>query len=84
MFGKKLVEEMITRSSENRHDRRRFLTSAGALGLGVIGAKVLMAAPASAAEPSRSAPAAVPRGLGRTTSRACASRRSRSGACSTG
>ncbi|NMO55244.1 ferritin-like domain-containing protein [Actinoplanes sp. TBRC 11911] len=58
MFGKKLVHEMITRSTENRHDRRRFLTSAGALGLGVVGAKFLMASPASAAEAGRSATAA--------------------------
>ncbi|MCY1141590.1 ferritin-like domain-containing protein [Actinoplanes sp. Pm04-4] len=41
MFGKKLVGQMIARSSENATDRRRFLQSAGALGLGVVGAGAL-------------------------------------------
>ncbi len=41
MFGKKLVADMITRSSENAADRRRFLQSAGALGLGVVGVSML-------------------------------------------
>ncbi|MBU2666175.1 ferritin-like domain-containing protein [Actinoplanes bogorensis] len=41
MFGKKLVGDMITRSAENATDRRRFLQSAGALGLGIAGAGVL-------------------------------------------
>ncbi|GAA0576347.1 ferritin-like domain-containing protein [Paractinoplanes ferrugineus] len=41
MFGKKMVKDMIERSSENGADRRRFLQSAGALGLGVIGAGAL-------------------------------------------
>lgn len=41
MFGKKLVRQMIIRSSENTEDRRRFLQSAGALGLGIVGAGVL-------------------------------------------
>ncbi len=48
MFGKKLVTEMITRSAENDTDRRRFLQSAGALGLGVLGASVLPAGSALA------------------------------------
>ena len=48
MFGKKLVKEMIGRSAENGADRRRFLQSAGALGLGVDGGSVLTA-PAFAA-----------------------------------
>jgi hypothetical protein len=41
VFGKKLVADMIDRSSENAADRRRFLQGAGALGLGVVGASVL-------------------------------------------
>ena len=41
MFGKKLVRDMIDRSAENGPDRRRFLQSAGALGLGVVGAATL-------------------------------------------
>ncbi|GAA0546079.1 ferritin-like domain-containing protein [Paractinoplanes ferrugineus] len=48
MFGTKLVKEMISRSAENGADRRRFLQSAGAMGLGVLGGSVL-AAPAFAA-----------------------------------
>ena len=51
MFGKKMVKEMIGRSAENGTDRRRFLQSAGAMGLGVVGAGVLtesaLAAPAA-------------------------------------
>jgi hypothetical protein len=49
MFGNDLVREMINRSAESGRDRRRFLQSAGALGLGVIGAAALPAAAASAA-----------------------------------
>jgi hypothetical protein len=41
VFGKKLIREMIGRSAENGADRRRFLQSAGALGLGVVGAGAL-------------------------------------------
>jgi Ferritin-like domain len=52
VFGKKLVQEMITRSAENAEDRRRFLQSAGALGLGIVGASVLPAGSALAAAPS--------------------------------
>ena len=48
MFGKKLVAEMIDRSSENAGDRRRFLQSAGALGLGIVGASMLPAGAALA------------------------------------
>ncbi len=51
MFGKKLVRQMISRSAENGQDRRRFLQSAGALGLGVVGASTIGgAATAYAAE----------------------------------
>ncbi len=41
MFGKKLIKDMIDRSAENPEDRRRFLQSAGALGLGIVGASML-------------------------------------------
>jgi hypothetical protein len=41
MFGKQLVRDMITRSSENETDRRLFLKSAGALGLGAVGVAAL-------------------------------------------
>ena len=51
MFGTKLVADMITRSSENAEDRRRFLTSAGALGLGIVGASMLPAGAALADAP---------------------------------
>jgi hypothetical protein len=43
MFGKQLVRDMITRSSENEADRRIFLKSAGALGLGAVGVAALPA-----------------------------------------
>ena len=42
MFGKKMVVDMITRSSENAADRRAFLQTAGAAGLGVIGSAALL------------------------------------------
>jgi hypothetical protein len=48
VFGKKLVGQMISRSSENATDRRRFLQSAGALGLGIVGAGALGAGTALA------------------------------------
>jgi hypothetical protein len=41
MFGKLLVRDMISRSAENPEDRRRFLQSAGVMGLGVVGASML-------------------------------------------
>ncbi|MEC3973939.1 ferritin-like domain-containing protein [Amycolatopsis sp. H20-H5] len=41
MFGKPFVRELISRSAENDSDRRRFLKSAGAVGLGVVGAGYL-------------------------------------------
>ena len=40
MFGKNYVAQLINRSAENPADRRRFLKSAGAAGLGVVGASV--------------------------------------------
>ena len=41
MFGKRYVSDLITRSAENPEDRRRFLQSASAAGLGVVGAGLL-------------------------------------------
>jgi hypothetical protein len=40
MFGKQFVGQLIDRSAENPEDRRRFLKSASAAGLGVIGVSV--------------------------------------------
>jgi hypothetical protein len=50
MFGKNFVRQLIDRSAENPEDRRRFLKSASAAGLGVVGAGVFgaMAAPGAA------------------------------------
>jgi hypothetical protein len=50
MFGRNFVRQLIERSAENPEDRRRFLKSAGAAGLGVVGAGVFgaVAAPGSA------------------------------------
>ena len=38
MFGKNYVNQLIDRSAENPADRRRFLKSASAAGLGLVGA----------------------------------------------
>jgi hypothetical protein len=38
MFGKRYVNELISRSAENAADRSRFLRSASAAGLGLVGA----------------------------------------------
>ncbi len=54
MFGKSLVVDMINRSAETPADRRRFLKSAGLMGMGVLGAGAAgtaLAATASAAIP---------------------------------
>jgi hypothetical protein len=53
MFGKKYVNDLISRSAESRADRARFLKSASAAGLGLVGAGLLrwMATPALAAQP---------------------------------
>ena len=37
MFGKNFVRQLIDRSAENPEDRLRFLKSASAAGLGVVG-----------------------------------------------
>ena len=49
MFGKALVHDMISRSSETAHDRRAMLRGAGLLGLGALGAGVASTALAGAA-----------------------------------
>ena len=52
MFGKHVVKDMINRSAENESDRRLFLKTAGAAGLGTVGvasAGVLTAGAADAA-----------------------------------
>ncbi|MGV8907585.1 MAG: ferritin-like domain-containing protein [Propionicimonas sp.] len=56
MFGNKMVVDMITRSSENAADRRAFLQTAGAAGLGVIGSAALLGSGITTAS---AAPAAV-------------------------
>jgi hypothetical protein len=50
MFGKKVLNDMITRSAENESDRRVFLKAASAGGLGVVGAGALAAVAPGAAE----------------------------------
>ncbi len=42
MFGRKMVVDMITRSSENDNDRRAFLRTAGIAGMGVVGSAALL------------------------------------------
>jgi hypothetical protein len=58
MFGKKLVRQMIGRSAENATDRRRFLQSAGAVGLGVVGGGLLAGSASAAPEEDASVAAA--------------------------
>ncbi|MFE0027297.1 ferritin-like domain-containing protein [Amycolatopsis sp. NPDC059021] len=41
MFGKRYVRHLVSRSAENATDRRRFLRTAGAAGLGLVGAGYL-------------------------------------------
>jgi hypothetical protein len=43
-FGKRNVRVLINRSTENPAERRQFLKSAGAAGLGLVGAGMLSAA----------------------------------------
>jgi hypothetical protein len=65
MFGKTFVDELITRSSENKTDRRLFLKAAGVTGLGAVavgalGTGVAQAGthkPVSAPAPAAPAPA---------------------------
>lgn len=49
MFGKAVVQDMINRSAENESDRRLFLKSAGAAGLGAVGATTVVGALADGA-----------------------------------
>jgi hypothetical protein len=49
MFGKKMVVDMITRSSENEADRRAFLRTAGLAGLGAVGGATLLGSNATSA-----------------------------------
>jgi hypothetical protein len=49
VFGKNYVGQLINRSAENEADRRRFLKSASAAGLGVVGAGLLAGMPAAGA-----------------------------------
>ncbi|GAB3723195.1 ferritin-like domain-containing protein [Amycolatopsis oliviviridis] len=58
MFGKPFVRTLITRSAENRTDRRRFLKAAGAAGLGVVGATYLGVQATSSASATGEAAAA--------------------------
>src|SRR6201985_1397230 len=48
VFGKNYVGQLIDRSAENEADRRRFLRSASAAGLGVVGAGLLAGLPTTA------------------------------------
>lgn len=50
MFGKQVLNDMITRSAENPADRRNFLRAAGAGGLGVVGAGALATVGTGAAD----------------------------------
>ncbi len=60
MFGKPFVRTLISRSAENRTDRRRFLKAAGAAGLGVVGATYLGVQATSTASATGDAAAAAP------------------------
>src|SRR5690242_7075953 len=55
MFGKRYVHDLINRSAENPMDRRRFLESATAAGLGMIGASVVQPAAAAASTSAQDA-----------------------------
>ncbi len=49
MFGKSLISDMISRSSESSTDRRNFMRTAGLAGMGVLGAGAVGTATAGAA-----------------------------------
>jgi hypothetical protein len=55
VFGKNYVRQLIDRSAENPGDRRRFLKSASAAGLGLVGAGLLAAKDAPAASAAEDA-----------------------------
>jgi len=52
VFGKNYVADLIDRSAENPADRRRFLKSASATGLGLVGAGLLASMEATSASAS--------------------------------
>ena len=52
MFGKNYVADLIDRSAENPADRRRFLKTASATGLGLVGAGLLAGVEATSASAS--------------------------------
>ena len=52
MFGKRYVSQLIDRSAENPDDRRRFLRSASAAGLGLVGVGLLAGVEATSASAS--------------------------------
>jgi hypothetical protein len=52
VFGKNYVSQLITRSAENPDDRRRFLKTASATGLGLVGAGLLTGIEATSASAS--------------------------------
>ena len=52
MFGKRYVSQLIDRSAENPDDRRRFLKTASATGLGLVGAGLLAGTAATSASAS--------------------------------
>ena len=59
MFGKKMVVDMITRSSENDADRRAFLRTAGLAGLGAVGTAGILGGGITTATAAPSASSAV-------------------------
>ena len=59
MFGKRYVSQLIDRSAENPDDRRRFLKSASATGLGLVGAGLLAGMEATSASASTDSSAAI-------------------------
>jgi 3-hydroxyisobutyrate dehydrogenase-like beta-hydroxyacid dehydrogenase len=60
MFGKRYVRDLINRSAENPEDRRRFLKSATAAGLGMLGAGVAGSAATAASASTKDAPTRSP------------------------
>lgn len=59
MFGKQVLNDLITRSAENPADRRNFLKAASAGGLGVVGAGVVATMAPGAAEAAGPSDAAI-------------------------
>lgn len=59
MFGKQVLNDMITRSAENEADRRNFMKAAGAASLGVVGAGAISTVLPDAAEAASPSDAAI-------------------------